>query len=169
VSERFFAPDAERGRSETVSSVDFAPFADEDFAVLERDAAMGRRLSSHVAPPRPVGSIRDMSLAAEFHEAVEDQSPDWSDMLFELRLREELRFDEARLLMAPAQLQRKAGERDLFTFRISHTRGYGAYAPLAESCLAKLDAVGIAGELELVRVLHEVEPNWTQGPVLPVT
>jgi hypothetical protein len=113
--------------------------------------------------------IPRMSLATEFHEAVADQSPDWSDMLFELRLREELRFDEARLLLAPAQLQRKAGERDLFTFRISHTRGYGAHAPLVESCLAKLDEVGIDGELELVRVLHEVEPNWTQGPVLPVT
>ena len=110
-----------------------------------------------------------MPLAAEFHEAVEDQSPDWSDMLFELRLVDELRFDEARLLLAPAQLQRKAGERDLFTFRISRARGYGAHAPLVESCLAKLDAAGIQGELELVRVLHEVEPNWTQGPVLPVT
>ena len=110
-----------------------------------------------------------MSLAAEFRQAVDDQSPDWSDMLFELRLFEELRFDEARLAMAPAQLQRKAGERDLFTFRISRQRGYGAHAPLVESCLAKLDAAGIEGELELVRVLHEVEPNWTQGPVLPVT
>ena len=122
-----------------------------------------------MASPRLQGSIRPMSLAAEFNQAVEDQSPDWSDMLFELRLHDELRFDEARLVMAPAQLQRKAGERDLFTFRISHTRGYGAYAPLVASCLAKLDEVGITGELELVRVLHEVEPNWTQGPVLPVT
>lgn len=110
-----------------------------------------------------------MSLAATFHETVADQAQDWSDMLFELRLHEELRFDEARLLMAPTQLQRKAGERDLFTFRISHTRGYGAFAPLAASCLAKLDAVGIDGELELVRVLHDVQPNLTQGPVLPVT
>ena len=110
-----------------------------------------------------------MSLAAQFHDDVADQSPDWSDMLFELLLHEELRFDEARLVMAPAQLQRKAGERSLFTFRISREHGYGAHAPLVESCLAKLDAVGITGELELMRVLHEVERNWTQGPVLPVT
>lgn len=108
-----------------------------------------------------------MSLAAEFHQAVADQAPDWSDMLFELRLADELSFDEARLAMAPAQLQRKAGERDLFTFRISRERGYGAHAPLVEACLAKLDAAGISGELELMRVLHEVEHNWTQGPVLP--
>lgn len=110
-----------------------------------------------------------MTLAADFRQTVEDQAPDWSDALFELRLRDELRFDEARLAMAPAQLQRKAGERDLFTFRISRVRGYGAHAPLVEACLAKLDAVGIDGELEMIRVLHEVEPNWTQGPVLPVT
>lgn len=110
-----------------------------------------------------------MPLAVEFSQALEDQSPDWSDILFELRLHEELRFDEARILMAPAQLQRKAGERDLFTFRISRQRGYGAHAPLVHACLAKLDAAGIGGDLELVRVLHEVEPNWTQGPVLPVT
>jgi hypothetical protein len=110
-----------------------------------------------------------MALATEFHEIVEDQAADWSDMLFELRLHDELRFDEARLAMAPAQLQRKAGERDLFTFRVSRVRGYGAFAPLAEACLAKLDAVDIAGDLELVRVLHDVQPNLTQGPILPVT
>ena len=102
-----------------------------------------------------------MSLAAEFHQAVEDQAPDWSDMLFELRLVNELTFDKARLAMAPAQLQRKAGERDLFTFRISRAHGYGAHAPLVEACLAKLDDAGIRGELELMRVLHEVEHNWT--------
>lgn len=110
-----------------------------------------------------------MALAREFRTLVDDQAQDWSDMLFELRLAEELRFDEARLAMAPAQLQRKAGERDLYTFRISRVRGYGAHAPLVEACLTKLDEAGIAGELELVRVLHNVEPNWTQGPALPVT
>ena len=108
------------------------------------------------------------SLATEFRQTIDDQAADWSDMLFELRLHEELRFDEARLVMAPAQLQRKAGERDLFTFRISRVRGYGAHAPLAEACLAKLDHVGITAELELMRVLHEVDHNLTQGPVLPV-
>ena len=113
--------------------------------------------------------MRGMSLAPQFHEAVTDQATDWSDMLFELRLDDELRFDEARLSMAPAQMRRKAGERSLFTFRVSRVRGYGAHAPLAESCLAKLDAAEITGDLELVRVLHEVEPNWTQGPVFPVT
>lgn len=110
-----------------------------------------------------------MSLAQEFHQLVEEQAPDWSDLLFELRLEDELKFDEARLWMAPAQMQRKAGERDLFTFRVSRVRGYGAFTPLVESCLEKLDRAHIDGELDLVQVLHSVDPNWTQGPVLPVT
>ena len=110
-----------------------------------------------------------MSFAAEFHQAVADQAPDWSDLLFELRLFDELRFDEAKLAMAPAQLQRIPGERDRFTFRVSNTRGYGAFAPLVEACLAKLDEARIKGELELTRVLHQVKTNWTQGPVLGPT
>ena len=110
-----------------------------------------------------------MALAQEFQQTIEDQAPDWSDLLFELRLHDELKFDEARLSMAPAQLQRRAGERDIFTFRVSRVRGYGAYAPLVESCLAKLDRSHIDGDLDLVQVLHSVDPNWTQGPVLPPT
>lgn len=108
-----------------------------------------------------------MSLAAEFREALDHQAPDWSDIEFELRLQDELLFDAARLAMAPAQMQRRAGERDLFSFRISRVKGYGAHAPLVESCLGKLNSAGIHGELELTRVLHSVEHNWTQGPVMP--
>lgn len=110
-----------------------------------------------------------MSLAHEFQQTIDEQAPDWSDLLFELRLHDELKFDEARLAMAPAQLQRRAGERDLFTFRVSRVRGYGAFAPLVESCLTKLDRAHIDGDLDLVQVLHQVDPNWTQGPVLPPT
>ncbi|MCW2962557.1 MAG: hypothetical protein JWM90_2944 [Thermoleophilia bacterium] len=110
-----------------------------------------------------------MALAQEFHEALADQAPDWSDIQFDLRLHDELMFDTARLFMAPAQLQRKAGERDMFTFRVSRVRGYGAHAPLAEACLAKLDEARITGDLELQRVLHGVQPNLTQGPVLPTS
>jgi len=109
-----------------------------------------------------------MSLADAFHTMLADQADDWSDMSFELRLADEIRTDEARLAMAPAQLQRIAGERTTYGFRVSRQRGYGAHAPLVHSCLAKLDALGIDAELELLEVLHDVERNWTQGPVLPV-
>ena len=110
-----------------------------------------------------------MSLAREFHQLLEDQAPDWSDLYLELRLDEELTFDAARLYMAPAQMDRIRGERDRFSFRVSRTSGYGAHAPLVEACLAKLDEHGIHGELELVRVLHDVRHNQTQGPLIGPT
>jgi hypothetical protein len=105
-----------------------------------------------------------MSLGAQFQQIVADQAPDWSDMYFALVLPDELRLDEARLLMAPAQLERTPGRRDHFTFRVSHTRGYGCFADLAEACLGKVDTAGIGGKLELIRVLYAVDTNWTQGP-----
>jgi len=107
----------------------------------------------------------DMSLAAEFSEMVADQADDWSDLYFVLHLPDETMLDEARLHMAPTQLERTPGTRSRFTFHVSHTRGYGCHAPLAAASLGKLDARNILGTLELERVFHSVEPNYTQGPV----
>lgn len=107
-----------------------------------------------------------MGLADEYRTVVDDQADNWCDLFFHLILPDESRLDEARLTMAPAQLERVAGSRELFTFRVSHTQGYGAYDPLTESCLRKLDDHGITGTLTLERVLHDVERNYTQGPVV---
>lgn len=107
-----------------------------------------------------------MSLAAELQQILDDQAPSWSDLLLQLRLPDELRLDEARLAMAPTQLERTPGTRDLFTFRVSHQHGYGCHDALAVACLAKLDDRMIPGFLELTRVLHDVRPNMTQGPVI---
>ena len=105
-----------------------------------------------------------MSLQQQFNEIVADQAPEWSDMLLELILPDESRLDEARLIMAPVQLERTAGRREHFTFRISRQRGYGAHVPLAEDCLKRLDDAGLRGELSLSRVVHGARHNWTQGP-----
>ncbi len=99
-----------------------------------------------------------MSLADELAAIIADQAPEWSDMYLELLLP-----DEARLLMAPAQLERTAGRRDHFTFRISRATGYGAFPDLAKACLGKLDRAGIEGTLSLLRVVHAARNNITQG------
>ncbi len=110
--------------------------------------------------------MRSMSLAEEFQQIIDDQAPDWSDLHFELELPDELRLDEARLMMAPTQLERIPGSRSMFSFRVSNSRGYGCHDALALSCLAKLDQRTIPGTLELVRVLHDVRRNLTQGPLI---
>jgi len=105
-----------------------------------------------------------MSLAAEFEETLADLAPDWSDLSFELVLPDETRLDEARLLMAPTQLERVPGTRSQFNFRVSHKQGYGCFTGLAQACLAKLDARLIPGRLTLETVLHDARRNMTQGP-----
>lgn len=107
-----------------------------------------------------------MALATDFNEIVDEQASDWSDISFELELPDESRHDEARLLMTPTQLERIAGTRTTFAFSISNTHGYGCHAPLAAQCLDKLDERMIPGRLTVKRILHRVERNWTQGPVM---
>lgn len=110
-----------------------------------------------------------MSLETEFRTIIEEQAPDWSDLYFELRLHREELFDSARLWMAPTQIERIAGKRDLFSFRVSHTQGYGCHAELAARCLRKLDVATMKGELTLKRSLHGVRRNLTQGPLIGPT
>lgn len=105
-----------------------------------------------------------MALAQEYREIVDEQAPDWSDLFFSLELLDEAQLDEARLAMAPAQLERVPGTANRFTFHVSQTRGYGCHAPLAQSCLAKLDQYGITATLLLEQAYHAVDANWTQGP-----
>lgn len=107
-----------------------------------------------------------MPLGDDYRQLVDDQAPDWSDLRFGLQLPDEARLDEARLLMAPTQLERTPGTRTTFSFRVSRTRGYGCHDQLAEACLRRLDERLIGGRLELERVLHAVEPNMTQGPAV---
>lgn len=110
-----------------------------------------------------------MLLETEFRTIIEEQAPDWSDLYFELRLHREELFDSARLWMAPTQIERIAGKRDLFSFRVSHTQGYGCHAELAARCLRKLDVATMKGELTLMRSLHGVRRNLTQGPLIGPT
>jgi hypothetical protein len=124
---------------------------------------VGRRLVAALAFTTRKGHER-MPLAEQFRQIVDDQAPSWSDLAFELELPDESRLDEARLTMAPAQLERTPGTRSHFTFRVSNTRGYGAHVGLVEACLRKLDDRLVPGTLDLQAVLHDVRPNLTQGP-----
>lgn len=105
-----------------------------------------------------------MGLAEQYRQMVDEQAPDWSDLSFELVLPDRSRLDEARLAMAPTQFERVPGTPDHFRFLVSRTRGYGCHDALAEACLRKLDERLMAGSIALLRVLHGVDRNYTQGP-----
>ena len=105
-----------------------------------------------------------MRLAEQFHQIVADQAPDWSDLAFELVLPDEARLDEARLTMAPAQLERTPGMRTTFTFRVSNTRGYGAHTGLVEKCLGPLRRSPHRRSADARARRPRCAPNLTQGP-----
>ena len=114
------------------------------------------------APAAEVRARR--SLRALWEEKLAALPPDWSDLYAELRLDSIDYVERAALLLAPTNPARYGGPTAL-RFRCAHRFGYGVSAEMASRCLARCDADGITGTVEILRVLSDTYPVATQGPV----
>ncbi len=137
-------------------------------ARLDREGIRGRLvlLGSDEAPastaPRPAET--QARLAAAWDTLVETFPPDWSHGYAEIVLDSSDYIERSALLMAPANPAR-GGELTALRFRVARTLGYGVSAGMARRCLERLDAEGITGTLEVLRVVSDDHPAATQGPV----
>jgi len=92
------------------------------------------------------------------------QPPDWSTLLFELRLRDPYQSEEAALVLAPLNPWHEENWRSgVFHMRAARVQGYGTSPQLCRKRLSTLDQVGIAGTLRFERRLSDVRPVATQG------
>jgi hypothetical protein len=119
-------------------------------------------ISSDAAPAEP--AIARASLAAEWDAALAVLPSDWSDLLGELELTSSDHIDRAALLLAPLNPIQGTG-RPGFRFRCASAYGYGASPGMVRRCLGRLDDESIPGEVRIVRVVSDVHPVGTQGPV----
>jgi hypothetical protein len=133
--------------------------------LLDRERIDGRLelLSSARLAPAPEPAARP-SLAQAWDEAVADLPEDWSDLYCEVELSSSDHLERAALALAPLNPARYGGTPG-FRFRAARVFGYGASAPMARRCLARLDEAGIPGGLRVLRVLSDTKPVGTQGPV----
>ena len=111
--------------------------------------------------------ISRMRLAEEWRAALEVLPSDWSDLVLELELDSSADVDRAAVLCAP--LNPHPGDREArLPLRCASTRGYGASAGMVARCLTRLDDEEITGHARITRVLSDVHPVGTQGPVFVV-
>ena len=89
---------------------------------------------------------------------------DWSDLLCALELDSSALLPRAALLAAPLNPTR-AADRVGFTFRCAQRAGYGVSPAMARRCFERLDAEGILGRVEVLRVLSDTDNVATQGAV----
>lgn len=105
------------------------------------------------------------SLAAGWQALADTFPPDWSHCYAEVVLDSSDYLERAALLMAPANPLRPDDRATLLRFRAARVVGYGISERMAKRCLERLDAEGITGRVNVLRVVSEDRPVGTQGPV----
>jgi hypothetical protein len=104
-----------------------------------------------------------MPLAEDFQKIVDSLPPDWSYMQFDLRIHEEDRYVELAPIVAEVNAWPLSKADYHWRFNVAREFGHAAAAVSVHGNLAKLDGLGITGELAVRQVRSgrvPVEPMW---------
>lgn len=95
-----------------------------------------------------------MGLAEEFEEIVASLPDDWTDLAFDLRLRDESRYTDAAVILTQINAQPYSRADWHWRVNVAHRFGHAAAPETVRGTLALLDREGIEAEV-VVRDLRE--------------
>jgi hypothetical protein len=104
-----------------------------------------------------------VSLAADFQQVLDSVPPDWTDLELDLRIDDESRYVDAAVAMSQVNAQPYSKADWDWRLIVAHSFGHAAAAETVKGVLAKLDAEGIGGEMQLREVREgraEVVQMW---------
>ena len=104
-----------------------------------------------------------MSLAADFQQVLEAMPPDWTDLELDLRIDDESRYVDSAVALSQVNAQPYSKADWDWRLIVAHSFGHAAAAETVKGVLAKLDAEGIGGEMQLREVREgraEVVQMW---------
>lgn len=104
-----------------------------------------------------------MSLAADFQQVLEAMPPDWTDLELDLRIDDESRYVDCAVALSQVNAQPYSKADWDWRLIVAHSFGHAAAAETVKGVLAKLDAEGIGGEMQLREVREgraEVVQMW---------
>jgi hypothetical protein len=104
-----------------------------------------------------------VGLADTFQEIVDSLPDDWTDLEFDLRLRDESRYIDAAVYLVTCNAQPYSQHDWHWRVLVAHRFGHAAAAPAVHGTLKLLDDAGIEGEIAVREVRSgrvEVEPMW---------
>ncbi len=104
-----------------------------------------------------------MSLAADFQQVLDSVPPDWTDLELDLRIDDESRYVDSAVALSQINAQPYSRADWDWRLLVAHSFGHAAAAETVKGVLAKLDADGIGGEMQLREVREgraEVVQMW---------
>ena len=93
-----------------------------------------------------------MHLADAFQQIIDSLSDDWTDLEFDLRIRDERRYVEAAVFLVTCNAQPYSKHDWHWRVLVAHRFGHAAAASAVHTGLKLLDEAGIEGELALREV-----------------
>ena len=104
-----------------------------------------------------------MSLAADFQQVLDSMPSDWTDLELDLRIDDESRYVDAAVMLSQVNAQPYSQADWDWRLLVAHSFGHAAAAETVKGVLAKLDAAGIGGAMQLREVREgrsEVVQMW---------
>jgi hypothetical protein len=104
-----------------------------------------------------------VSLAADFQQVLDAMPPDWTDLELDLRIDDESRYVDCAVALSQVNAQPYSKADWDWRLIVAHSFGHAAAAETVKGVLAKLDAEGIGGEMQLREVREgrsEVVQMW---------
>lgn len=104
-----------------------------------------------------------MSLAADFQQVLDSMPPDWTDLELNLRIDDESRYVDTAVALSQVNAQPYSRTDWHWRLLVAKDFGHAAAAETVKGVLAKLDAEGVAGEMQLREVREgrsEIVQMW---------
>jgi hypothetical protein len=104
-----------------------------------------------------------MSLAADFQQVLDSLPPDWTDLELDLRIDDESQYVDTAVAVSQVNAQPYSEADWHWRLLIAHSFGHAAAAESVMGVLQKLDADGVAGEMQVREVREgrsEVVQMW---------
>jgi len=104
-----------------------------------------------------------VSLAADFQQVLDSMPPDWTDLELDLRIGDESRYVDAAVMLSQVNAQPYSRPDWDWRLVVAHSFGHAAAAETVKGVLAKLDAEGVSGEMQLREVREgrsEIVQMW---------
>jgi hypothetical protein len=102
-------------------------------------------------------------LAADFNQVLDSLPSDWTDLELDLRIDDESCYVDTAVALSQINAQPYSAEEWDWRLLVAHSFGHAAAAESVAGVLAKLDAEGVSGEMQVREVREgrsEVVQMW---------